>query len=103
MRQSLTFEMQRRAPDDHIVIEDTLVQCVLTNEMGVDALWFVEHVSNGRKTSSHPLGSPCLHRRARKSPLPVAPTESGGWDGHAPRHRTQSGSWAMNAGIAVQM
>jgi len=43
MRLSLAFEMQRPVLDDHAVIEDTLQQCVLADEMGFDAVWFVEH------------------------------------------------------------
>jgi alkanesulfonate monooxygenase SsuD/methylene tetrahydromethanopterin reductase-like flavin-dependent oxidoreductase (luciferase family) len=43
MRLSLAFEMQRPVLDDHAVIEDTLAQCVLADEMGFDAVWFVEH------------------------------------------------------------
>src|SRR5882672_2042907 len=43
MRLSLAFEMQRPVLDDHAVIEETLEQCVLADEMGFDAIWFVEH------------------------------------------------------------
>ena len=43
MRLSLAFEMQRPVLDDHAVIEDTLQQCILADEVGFDAVWFVEH------------------------------------------------------------
>jgi alkanesulfonate monooxygenase SsuD/methylene tetrahydromethanopterin reductase-like flavin-dependent oxidoreductase (luciferase family) len=43
MRLSLAYEMQRPLVDDHAVIEETLEQCVLADEMGFDTLWFVEH------------------------------------------------------------
>src|ERR671930_69552 len=43
MRLSLAFEMQRPVLDDHAVIEDTLQQCILADEMGFDTVWFVEH------------------------------------------------------------
>src|SRR5436309_13831027 len=35
--------MQRQVLDDHAVIEDTLQQCILADEVGFDTLWFVEH------------------------------------------------------------
>jgi len=43
MRLSLAFEMQRPQVDDHAVVEETLAQCVLADEMGFDTVWFVEH------------------------------------------------------------
>jgi len=43
MRLSLSYEMQRPVVDDHAVIEETLEQCVLADQMGFDAVWFVEH------------------------------------------------------------
>src|SRR6267142_2320953 len=43
MRLSLAFEMQRPVLDDHAVIEETLQQCILSDEGGFDAVWFVEH------------------------------------------------------------
>src|SRR3989441_9649940 len=43
MRLSLAYEMQRPTVDDHAVIEETLEQCLLADEMGFDTLWFVEH------------------------------------------------------------
>src|SRR2546427_397438 len=43
MRLSLAFEMQRPVLDDHAVIEDTLQQCIIADEVGFDAVWFVEH------------------------------------------------------------
>ena len=29
--------------DDHAVIEETIEQCILSDEMGFDSVWFVEH------------------------------------------------------------
>ncbi len=43
MEFSLAYEMQRPTLDDHAVIEETIEQCVLADEMGFDAVWFVEH------------------------------------------------------------
>ena len=43
MRFSLAYEMQRPMLDDHAVIEETIEQCILADEMGFDAVWFVEH------------------------------------------------------------
>jgi alkanesulfonate monooxygenase SsuD/methylene tetrahydromethanopterin reductase-like flavin-dependent oxidoreductase (luciferase family) len=43
MRLSLAYEMQRPVVDDHAVIEETIEQCLLADEMGFDAVWFVEH------------------------------------------------------------
>ena len=43
MRLSLAYEMQRPVVDDHAVIEETIEQCVLADEMGFDTVWFVEH------------------------------------------------------------
>ena len=43
MQFSLAYEMQRPTLDDHAVIEETLEQCILADEMGFDAVWFVEH------------------------------------------------------------
>jgi len=43
MRLSLAYEMQRPVVDDHAVIEETLQQCLFAEEMGFDAVWFVEH------------------------------------------------------------
>jgi len=43
MKFSLAYEMQRPMLDDHAVIEETIEQCVLADEMGFDAVWFVEH------------------------------------------------------------
>jgi alkanesulfonate monooxygenase SsuD/methylene tetrahydromethanopterin reductase-like flavin-dependent oxidoreductase (luciferase family) len=43
MRFSLAYEMQRPVVDDHSVIEETIEQCVLADEMGFDTVWFVEH------------------------------------------------------------
>jgi alkanesulfonate monooxygenase SsuD/methylene tetrahydromethanopterin reductase-like flavin-dependent oxidoreductase (luciferase family) len=43
MRLSLAYEMQRPVVDDHAVIEETLEQCLLADEMGFDTIWFVEH------------------------------------------------------------
>ena len=43
MEFSLAYEMQRPELDDHAVIEETIEQCLLAEEMGFDAVWFVEH------------------------------------------------------------
>ncbi len=43
MRLSLAYEMQRPVVDDHAVVEETIEQCVRADEMGFDAVWFVEH------------------------------------------------------------
>ena len=43
MRLSLAYEMQRPVVDDHAVVEETIEQCVLADEMGFDTVWFVEH------------------------------------------------------------
>ena len=39
----LIYEMQRPTLDDHAVIEETIEQCVLADEVGWDCVWFVEH------------------------------------------------------------
>ena len=43
MKFSLAYEMQRPMLDDHAVIEETIEQCILADEMGFDSVWFVEH------------------------------------------------------------
>ena len=43
MQFSLAYEMQRPTLNDHAVIEETLEQCILADQMGFDAVWFVEH------------------------------------------------------------
>ena len=43
MKLSLAYEMQRPTLDDHAVIEETIEQCVLADQMGFDYVWFVEH------------------------------------------------------------
>ena len=43
MKLSVQYEMQRPSLDDHRVIEETLEQCILADEVGFDYLWFVEH------------------------------------------------------------
>ena len=43
MKFGLAYEMQRPTLDDHVVIEETLEQCILADEMGWDYVWFVEH------------------------------------------------------------
>ena len=43
MKLAVQFEMQRPTLDDHRVIEETLEQCILADEVGFDYLWFVEH------------------------------------------------------------
>ena len=56
MRLSLAYEMQRPVVDDHAVIEETLEQCLLADEMGFDTIWFVE-----------PFPTSFRCRRARRS------------------------------------
>jgi alkanesulfonate monooxygenase SsuD/methylene tetrahydromethanopterin reductase-like flavin-dependent oxidoreductase (luciferase family) len=41
MRLSLAYEMQRPVVDDHAVIEETLEQCLLADQVGFDTVWFV--------------------------------------------------------------
>ena len=43
MRFGLAYEMQRPTLDDQAVVEETLEQCILADEMGFDYVWFVEH------------------------------------------------------------
>ena len=43
MKFSLAYEMQRPTLDDHAVVEETIEQCILADEVGFDAVWFVEH------------------------------------------------------------
>ncbi|PKB82578.1 MAG: hypothetical protein BZY88_04045 [SAR202 cluster bacterium Io17-Chloro-G9] len=43
MEFSLAYEMQRPTLDDHAVIQETIEQCILADQMGFDAVWFVEH------------------------------------------------------------
>lgn len=43
MKLALQYEMQRPTLDDHLVLKETLEQCVLADEVGFDYLWFVEH------------------------------------------------------------
>ena len=43
MQFGLAYEMQRPTLDDHAVVEETIEQCVLADEMGFDYVWFVEH------------------------------------------------------------
>jgi alkanesulfonate monooxygenase SsuD/methylene tetrahydromethanopterin reductase-like flavin-dependent oxidoreductase (luciferase family) len=43
MKFGLAFEMQRPTRDQHAIIEETIEQCVLADEMGWDYIWFVEH------------------------------------------------------------
>jgi alkanesulfonate monooxygenase SsuD/methylene tetrahydromethanopterin reductase-like flavin-dependent oxidoreductase (luciferase family) len=43
MKLSLAYEMQRPTLDDHAVIEETIEQCILADQMGFDYVWFVEH------------------------------------------------------------
>ena len=39
----LSFSAEREDLDDHKVIEETLEQCILADEMGFDYIWLVEH------------------------------------------------------------
>ncbi len=47
MKFGLLYEMQRPSPDGVVdeksLVEETLEQCVLADEVGFDYLWFVEH------------------------------------------------------------
>ena len=43
MKLAVQYEMQRETLDDHRVIEETLEQCILADEMGFDYIWLVEH------------------------------------------------------------
>ena len=43
MKLALQYEMQRPTLDDHKVLEETMEQCVLADQVGFDYLWFVEH------------------------------------------------------------
>ena len=43
MKLSLQYEMQRPSLDDHLVLSETLEQCVLADEVGFDYVWLVEH------------------------------------------------------------
>ena len=43
MKFGLAYEMQRPVVDEHALIEETIEQCVLADEMGWDYIWFVEH------------------------------------------------------------
>ena len=43
MKFGLAYEMQRPALDDHAVVEETIEQCILADELGWDYVWFVEH------------------------------------------------------------
>ncbi len=43
MKLALQYEMQRPSLDDHKLVQETLEQCVLADEVGFDYLWFVEH------------------------------------------------------------
>ena len=43
MKFGLAYEMQRPELDDHAVIEETIAQVCLADEMGFDYVWFVEH------------------------------------------------------------
>jgi alkanesulfonate monooxygenase SsuD/methylene tetrahydromethanopterin reductase-like flavin-dependent oxidoreductase (luciferase family) len=40
---ALQYEMQRPSLDDHLVLQETMEQCILADEVGFDYLWFVEH------------------------------------------------------------
>ena len=43
MKLALQYEMQRPSLDDHLVLKETMDQCILADEVGFDYLWFVEH------------------------------------------------------------
>ena len=69
----LAYEMQRPTLDDHAVIEETIAQCVLADQMGFDYVWFVEHhfltgfsMSPSTKRNFRASG-PLMCRRLRSS------------------------------------
>ena len=43
MKLALQYEMQRPSLDDRLVLQETMEQCILADEVGFDYLWFVEH------------------------------------------------------------
>ena len=43
MKLALQYEMQRPSLDDHLVLKETMEQCILADKVGFDYLWFVEH------------------------------------------------------------
>ena len=43
MKLGLQYEMQRPSLDDHLVLKETMEQCILADKVGFDYLWFVEH------------------------------------------------------------
>ncbi len=43
MKLALQYEMQRPDLDDRLVLQETMEQCILADEVGFDYLWFVEH------------------------------------------------------------
>lgn len=43
LKLALQYEMQRPSLDDHLVLQETMEQCILADEVGFDYLWFVEH------------------------------------------------------------
>ena len=43
MKFGLAFEVQSPTQDEHRVIEETLEQCILADEVGWDYVWLVEH------------------------------------------------------------
>lgn len=43
MKLALQYEMQRPTLDDHLVLAETMEQCILADQVGFEYLWFVEH------------------------------------------------------------
>ena len=43
MQFGLAYEMQRPTLDDHAVVEETIEQCILADEMGFDYVWSVSY------------------------------------------------------------
>jgi alkanesulfonate monooxygenase SsuD/methylene tetrahydromethanopterin reductase-like flavin-dependent oxidoreductase (luciferase family) len=43
MKLALQYEMQRPTLDDHLVLTETMEQCILADQVGFDCVWFVEH------------------------------------------------------------
>ena len=43
MQFGLAYEIQSPTQDEHAMLEETIEQCILADEMGWDYVWFVEH------------------------------------------------------------
>ena len=71
MRLGLAYEMQRPVVDDHAVVEETIAQCVLADEMGFDTVWFDEVMSSIELFGKHVIPE------LRKSPAASSPRKDG--------------------------